>query len=42
MNKIPQRNDWIGELRVIALFAVMILIIGALLWIGAVTGGLAL
>jgi len=35
MNKIPSKGDWISELQVIALFALMILIMAGLLWLGA-------
>ena len=39
MNKIPQRNDWLIELRAIALLTLLIVIFGGLLWLGAATGG---
>ena len=40
MNKIPQRNDWLIELRyILALFFLMLAIIGGLLLLGAATGG---
>ena len=39
MNKIPQRNDWRIELQAIALLALLIVIVGGLLWLGAATGG---
>jgi len=37
MNKIPNRNDWIDELRVIALFTLLIIIMGAVFYVGVVT-----
>jgi len=40
MNQIPNRNDWKLELRyILALFVLMMLIMGGLLWLGAATGG---
>jgi hypothetical protein len=43
MNKIPQRNDWRIELRyILALFVLMMLIMGGLLLLGAVTHGWAI
>ena len=37
MNKIPNRNDWIDELRVIALFTLLIIIMGAVFYVGVGT-----
>ena len=37
MNKIPDKNDWIDELRVIALFALLIFLMGGVFWVGVVT-----
>ena len=43
MNKIPQRNDWLIELRyILALFVLMMLIMGGLLLLGAATHGWAI
>ena len=43
MNQIPNRNDWKLELRyILALFVLMLAIIGGLLLLGAVTHGWAL
>jgi hypothetical protein len=43
MNKIPERGDWFIELRyILALFALMLAIMGGLLLLGAVTHGWAI
>ena len=43
MNKIPERGDWLIELRyILALTALMLAIMGGLLLLGAVTHGWAI